>query len=92
MKYILSLLTILALASCGSSSNSENSSELSSDATQNPVTERTVDMETGKVYNVKKGDKLIKTTDDAVVRITKKAQEDATEVLLVSGEAKIIYN
>ncbi len=81
MKYILSLLTILALASCGSSTPNEATADTGS-----------VNMESGKVYSVKKGDKLIKTTDDAVVQITKKTQEDATEVVLVSGEAKIIFN
>ena len=81
MKYILSLLTILLFASCGNNTQEESG-----------ATESTVNMETGKVYSVKKGDKLIKTTDDAVVRITKKAQDDATEVVLISGEAKIIYN
>ena len=81
MKYILSLLTILALASCGSSTQS-----------QSTPNNGTVSMESGKIYTVKKGDKLIKTTDDAVVQITKKTQEDATEVVLVSGEAKIIFN
>ncbi len=81
MKYILSLLTVLLFASCGNNSQDESR-----------ATESTVNMETGKVYSVKKGDKLIKTTDDAVVRITKKAQDDATEVVLISGEAKIIYN
>jgi len=81
MKYILSLLTILAFTSCGSSTESEAT-----------LSEVTVNMESGKVYSVKKGDKLIKTTDDAVVKITKKTQEEATEVVLVSGEAKIIYN
>ena len=81
MKYILSLLTILALASCGSSQQNETT-----------LNEGTVNMESGKVYTVKKGDKLIKTTDDTVVKITKKTQEEATEVVLVSGEAKIIFN
>ena len=81
MKYILSLLSILIFSSCGNSSHQDSSIN----------DKKTVAMESGKVYSVKKGDKLIKTTDDAVVKITKKTQEDMTEVILVSGEAKIIY-
>ena len=81
MKYILSLLSILIFVACGNSSSQETSLK----------EKRTVSMEAGKVYNVKKGDKLIKTTDDAIVKITKKTQEETTEVVLLSGEAKIIY-
>ena len=45
----------------------------------------------GKSYTVHKGDRLNKTSDDAVVTITQKTQEESKEVVLVSGSAEIVY-
>ena len=87
MKYIMMIVTALMFSACGSDSQTTETTP----NVQEP-TSSTVFMQTGKVYTVKKGDKLIKTTDEAVVNITKKTQEDTTEVVLVEGEAKIIFN
>jgi len=81
MKYIFSLLSILVFTACGNSSNKDASLQA----------KKMLVMEPGKAYSVTKGDKLVKTTDDAVVKITQKTQENMTEVVLISGEAKIIY-
>ena len=87
MKYIMMIVAALIFSACGSDSQT---TETTSNV-EEPIT-TTVYMQTGKVYTVKKGDKLIKTTDEAVVNIRKKTQEDTTEVVLVEGEAKIIFN
>jgi len=65
MKYkmmILATLTALGLTACQSSTEAD---------TQTPNS-GTVIMQNGTTYTVKKGDKLIKTTDDAVVKSQKK--------------------
>jgi len=82
MKYIMILVVALIFSACGN--DSESKEKIS---TQKTI----VDMEYGKIYNVKKGDKLVKTTENTVVKITKKVQEDTTEVVLVEGEAQIIF-
>ena len=86
MKYIPFLLIALFLSACQSSSDNAGSAIVSQ-----PVVKAPVAMEQNKVYTLRKGDKLLKTTDDAVVKITKKAQVDETEVILLEGEAKIIF-
>ena len=48
-------------------------------------------MQIGKSYTVHKGDKLNKTSDDAVVTITQKTQEESKEVVLGSGSVEILY-
>ncbi len=83
MKYILMMITALFLSACQGSSQ---------EATQTAGNKSNiVSMQIGKSYTVHKGDKLNKTSDDAVVTITQKTQEESKEVVLVSGSAEIVY-
>lgn len=47
-------------------------------------------MEAGKVYVVNHGDYLVKTTDDAQVKVVHKGGETVSTIELVLGEANII--
>ncbi len=77
------ITVVFFLSACQSSSEQ---------ATQTVVNKPSkVSMQIGKSYIVNKNDKLIKTSDDAVVRITQKTQEKSKEVVLVSGSAEIVY-
>jgi len=87
MKYIMMIVTALIFSACGSDVQTDTKT-VGAEETFNS----SVSMQIGKVYTVKKGDKLVKVTDEAIVNITKKTQEDTTEVVLVEGEAKIIFN
>ena len=81
MKYLIILVTAVVFSACGGGDSSTSEMTLEKSITE---------MEYGKVYTVNKGDKLVKTTPDTVVKITQKTQGDTTEVVLLEGNAQII--
>jgi len=97
MKSIIILASTLFLIGCGSSDSASQVAPLgttNSDAVASSPTETTksneVEMAYETTYSLKKGDKIVKTTDDAVVKITRKTQSDSSDVVLLQGSAKII--
>ena len=84
MKNIVILASTLFLIGCGSS---DSASQVAPLGTTNS---NEVEMAYETTYSLKKGDKIVKTTDDAVVKITRKTQSDSSDVVLLQGSAKII--
>ena len=79
MKKTILLASALLFMGCGSSDSSIEGSE-----------SKIVNMEYNKIYSVKKGDKIVKTTDDAIVKITKQTESETSDVELLEGKAQII--
>ena len=81
MKYIYTTLLLLVLQGCGGWDET---------TTQIEQAVVIVEMIPGKSYTVYKGDKLVKTSDDAQVSILKNTQDDTSSVTLTQGSANII--
>ena len=81
MRYFLPLALVFILTGCGSSD----------ETTTTPLVKEptTINMEIDKVYEVSKGDKLVKTSTDAQVSIEKSLEGDTTTVTLLEGTATI---
>ena len=91
MRYMFMIIAIFLLTGCSESSSeafSAAATQASSSSTQNAR----VDMELNKRYEVQEGDKLIKDSDDAQVKISKNSKSDVSYVTLISGKAHIIYS
>jgi uncharacterized lipoprotein YehR (DUF1307 family) len=90
MKHILivSISLLILLNGCGGGSASDGES---SGYTPRPTTNPTeIEMRTNKTYTVYPGDKVVKTSDDAEVRITHIDGQTTSTITLVAGDAKII--
>ena len=78
MNYLYTLLLALIITGCEYSNG-----EIAVDILP-------IDMEYNKTYTLHKGDKLIKNSDDTIIKITQKTQEDTSDVILIQGNAQII--
>jgi len=92
-KILFFALITLSLVGCGggnSSKSSPNTPDLPNiiPAQTNGETE----MAPSRAYTVLHGDKLIKTSDDAIVKITHIDQKIESYIELIQGNAIIIYN
>jgi hypothetical protein len=70
-------LTTLFLTGCGGGGGGESAGE-------------TVAMEPGRIYTVYPGDRLIKNSEDTVVKIVHTQGQETSSVELIEGQASII--
>ena len=84
MKYIYTALLLLLIQGCGDADKS--STIVKQDAAVVIVMQNAIS------YTVYKGDKIVKTSDDAQVSILKNTQDDTSAVSLLQGSANIIRN
>jgi uncharacterized lipoprotein YehR (DUF1307 family) len=88
MKKLFFILPLLFLYGCGGGSSSgESSSEESSLRAPSEV-----EMETGTAYTLYKGDQILKTSDQASVRITHIDGSTRSTATLLEGSAMIKHN
>ena len=91
-KILFPILTTLTLVGCsgGGSSSSSNTPDLPSKVPGK--NSGTVEMASSLAYTVYAGDKIIKNSDDAIVRITHIDFQPESYVELVQGSATVTYN
>lgn len=92
-KILFFTLVTLLLAGCGGSNNTKSSQALPN--LQNIVPAQgngQTEMVPSHAYTVLHGDKLIKKSDDAIVKITHIDQKIESYIELIQGNAIIIYN
>ena len=87
MKITLIILMALLFSACQESSNETTNTTTVVIETESP---QKIEMQLNKTYTLKKGDRLVSITENPVVKIIKKAQDDRTDVILLEGEAEII--
>jgi len=92
MKELLVLISMFMITGCDvGSSTSANVPTVAPAAPAEPeMPPGHEKMEAGKVYVVNHGDYLVKTTDDAQVKVVHKGGETVSTIELVLGEANII--
>ena len=79
MKKIIVLLMFFMLSACGSSSDDSDSD----------AKKEIVQMEQGKLYSIKSGWKLNKTSANTRIRMTEEIARDGVFIELLSGSAEI---
>ncbi len=84
-------MTILLLGCGGGSSNGESSSATNSPSTGIDIISDQV-MVLSQPYVVYRGDKVIKTSDDALLKITHTDKKRESVIKLLEGNATIIRN
>ena len=87
MKYIIMLVMGLFFIGCGSSDVVVEEPLITPLQTEGS---NIINMEPDTLYTVKRGDKIVKTTENAVVKIRRETESDSSEVTLLQGEAQII--
>jgi len=86
MRNLLKIIPILLLIGCGGGSSS---STIIDDT--NPTEIYEISMELYKPYVVTTGDKVVKRTEDAHIKIIHIESESHSTVELIDGEANLIY-
>jgi hypothetical protein len=99
MKKLILATTILFMSGCGgltsdvdgsnTDANNTEDSDTNSDLDQNSTTEN-IDMKIGTTYYVSPGNKIVKKTTDALIKIIHKDSEDDSTVVLLEGNASIV--
>ena len=91
-KILFPILTTLTLAGCGGegSSSSSNTPDLPSKVPGK--NSGTVEMASSLAYTVYAGDKVIKNSDNTIIKITHTKLQPESYIELVQGSANIIYN
>jgi len=92
MKIVLFLISVFMIAGCdiGSGSSTASSTPAATEPAEPEMPPGIEKMEMGKVYVVAHGDYLVKTTDDAQIKVVHKGGETVSTIELVLGEANIV--
>ena len=91
IKILFPILTTLTLVGCGGG-NSSSSNTPDFPSTVPAQNTGQIEIASSLAYLVYPGDKVIKNSDDAIVRITHIDIDTESYVELVQGSASIIYN
>jgi hypothetical protein len=91
MNNLLKLIPIIFLVGCGSSSNVVEEDTPTTPPTTQPKEIYEVSMELYKSYVVTVGDKVIKKSEDAHIKVVHIEGDINSTVELIGGEANLIY-
>jgi len=84
MKETILILASFLMVACGGSGSTDENNATNNDSSED------VNMTQGERYTVSKGNKLIKTSDNAIVRILHHDKAKTSTVILLEGDATIL--